>query len=86
MIGKAYRWSARGAQTAVERAGGGTRFEVRRAFDMMHCPACKKPAAQIGLKRYPGGIHLVTPQWKCDTEGCDFRLDGPRAWTPDSRG
>lgn len=59
--------------------------EVRRALEAIHCPSCGKVAAYTGIKD-SGGFYSVAPVYCCDTEGCEYSLEGPQVWIVDLRG
>lgn len=52
---------------------------------MVHCPACGRRAAVVGVKEVIGTYYMV-PAYQCDTDGCEFSKEGPNTWIPVLRG
>lgn len=56
--------------------------QLRQIIDLVHCPSCGKPAKAMSI-RHQHGLTAVAPVYCCDTEDCEFSIEGPFAWTPD---
>lgn len=58
--------------------------QLKQIVAQVHCPSCGRPAAYVGMKWHMNQLWVV-PWYSCDTDDWEFRLEGPKAWTPDSR-
>jgi hypothetical protein len=60
-----------------------TRAEwVQSLVKAIHCPSCGEKAAHQFLQFSETlGVYAVLPHYCCDTEDCDYNLEGPKFWT-----
>lgn len=54
---------------------------VRSIIEAIHCPSCGRKAAHQAYQWSEIGFYAVLPHYCCDTDGCDYSLEGPKFWT-----